>query len=584
MDTNGNFLNEHWLWPIFLGAIALWMVFVWKEWPFRDQRRFYIKLVVALLGILALATIALGPLLPVKEQKARSVLLTQGYRDGQLDSLRKVYRKLKVLRYRPNAPLFVDGTPTAPVFVLGNGLETYDLWQMDRVPGIHLPGEPPKGVLQFTYDPEVRVGDRLWFHGRYANTKKGHRLVLQGPGGIGIDSVPMIVSPDKKFRFVASPKVAGNFLFSLVEKDTLGAIMNSDPIPLMVRAKKPLEILVVNGFPTFGTKYLKNYLAESGHRLVVRSKLTKGRFKNEYFNRDPITLGSLSQKGLEPFDLLVMDANSYGNLGAGERSAVENSIRKNGLGLFVQPEPDFFMASDKAVPFGFVSDGNTTTALDGNQKLMLEKYGFRFKRDFQLQPIHKIGETYLSAYKRLGLGRMGSTVLANTYGLLLDGKTEQYQELWSQIVAELAKREALTVQWDPSDPWAYKDRPFSLHLWTSFPKPLAVSPEGIALPLEQDPDLEQLWKGINYPREIGWHTHYLEQDTVARFQYYVMDSSKWKSMATYTKLQENQRYFQGTIEVGKGAVGKRPISPIWAFLVFMGCMAYLWLEPKLFGQ
>mgnify|MGYP003630839907 CR=1 FL=1 len=534
-----------------------------------------------MLGLFSLAILALRPLVSSTETGEHLAILTPGYENAHLDSLKKVHRNIRVIPYRPNEPLF-SKAPRSSVYILGNGLEPYDLWQMDSVRALHMPGKLPKGVIRFSYEPGTTVGERAVFRGRYANMKKGQKLVLEGAGGVGMDSVVIDIPKKGDFQLSLEPKVAGNFLFYLAIKDSVGGVVNIDPIPVWVTEKEALDIFIVNGFPTFETKYLKNYLAESGHKVTVRSQLTRGRFKYEFFNRERSIIGNLSQKMLEEHDLLIMDANSFRNLTSAERSSILKAVRENGLGLFVQPDDAFFYDPTNTTPFRFLPDGNTVMSLPKRPKMELEKFPYTFKGVELLRPIHKMGETVLSAYYNIGAGRIGTTVLGATYGLMLQGKGDGYQLLWADIVSEMAKRKREMARWESPRPWAYRDRPFTFGLWTSIPVPKVSTHEGVPIPMRQDIDLEQLWTGTHYPRETGWHVQSVEQDTLHPFHYYVLDRA-WESMEMYNTLTQNQRHFQGSIMKDGQRAGVRPLSPLWPFLVFLGCMAFLWLEPKLLG-
>ncbi|WP_431137742.1 hypothetical protein, partial [Psychroserpens mesophilus] len=90
-----------------------------------------------------------------------------------------------------------------------------------------------------------------------------------------------------------------------------------------------------------------NFLAENGHSVVVRSQLTKGRYKFEYFNTEAVPVYQLTENGLQPFDLVIIDADSYLELPTSSKAALDFNIQEEGLGLFVQPSPAIFNQSRK---------------------------------------------------------------------------------------------------------------------------------------------------------------------------------------------------------------------------------------------
>ncbi|WP_109097407.1 hypothetical protein [Aquimarina sp. AU58] len=578
------FLNENWILQIGIGGIILWFVFIWKEWPEFGKRRFWIKITISFLAITSLAIIALKPAISTANTiTTKMVLLTEGYDKEQLDSLARIHKKLKKHLYKANHPIF-DGVDTPDsVFVLGYGVKPYDLWQLDNYNVSYLGRKTPSGVIRFKYDYKNTVGKRQVFTGLYANPQKGNRLILEGPGGAGLDSVSLLVGEQQKFEFTTNLNVKGNYLFSLVEKDTLGKILSTDPIPLIVEDSTPLKIVVINGFPTFETKYLKNYLAEMGHQVLVRSQITKGRYKFEYFNMERVPMGTFSKKNLESFDLVIIDANSLKNLGRASRIALENSVKENGLGIFIQPDSNFFRASNGLGAFNFVSEKNTETRLDSETKAKLSKHAFVFKDEFLLQHIHtKPNTKIISGYKRIGNGRVGTTVLENTYELVLDGHTTAYQQIWSKLITSLSRKETPQIEWETTSIIAYKDHPFTFEVRTSISKPIVKTNKKYSVSMRSDIDIKNLWKGVTYPRDFGWNTQFIEQDTTKVFEYFVADTSHWKSQMVYKTIEENKRHYKKSLKsetIQNHTI--RPIPLLGFYLLFLLCAGYLWLEPKL---
>lgn len=578
------FLNEVWIWQIGIGAVVLWFVFGWKEWHQFGKRRFWIKIAIAFLAITSLAVIALKPAISTTDNiAAKMVLLTEGYDKEQLDSLRKTHKKLKIYNYKANHPIFDEINTPDSVFVLGYGVKPYDLWQLDNYNVNYLGRSIPSGVVRFKYNYKNTVGERQIFKGLYTNPQKGNTLVLEGPGGAGLDSVSLTFDEQQKFQLTTNLNVKGNYLFSLVEKDSLGKILSTDPIPLVVEDPTPLKIVVVNGFPTFETKYLKNYLAEMGHQVLIRSQITKGRYKFEYFNMERMPMGAFSKKNLESFDLVIIDANSLKNLRRESRTALENSVKENGLGIFIQPDPNFFRSSKGLESFDFISEKNTETRLDDQAKIKFSKYAFVFKDEFLLQHIHTKSNTkIISGYKHIGKGRVGTTVLENTYELVLDGHTTAYQQIWSKLINSLSSKEIPPIAWGAASIIAYKDHPFKFDVRTSISKPILKTNKKYSVSMRRDIDILNLWRGITYPREFGWNTQFLEQDTTNFFEYFVADTSHWRSQILYKTIEENRRYFKKSLK--KETIQKhtvRPIPLLSFYILFLVCAGYLWLEPKL---
>lgn len=578
MISKFTFLNDHLTWPVLIGAAVILVVFIWKEWTQSTSLRLILKIGLSFIALVALALIALKPAFPTKESAGKMMLLTEGFRSDQLDSLKKEHRNLKVLDYDPEEAVSREIYNSEKIFVLGHGLKKYDLWQLEEAPAVFLGGNSPGGVVKLNYKQENAIGDRLVLKGLYENPEAGKRLVLQGPGGTGLDSVALNAEENKAFELAAELKVEGNYIYSLVEKDSLGAILSTDPVPVKVSEKQQLKMLMVNNFPTFETKYLKNFIAEAGHELLVRSQLTRGRYKYEFFNTNRVPIGIFSKTTLEPLDVLIIDAHSLRDLPAGERRALENSVRENGLGVFIQADNDFFNSPGSFAAFRFLRGNATETRLAEGSKAPVPIHPYHFQEDFALQEIHTTDDKMLTAYLRRGEGRIGTTVLENTYQLLLEGHTSDYQQFWSGVIEKISRKEKPASEWGQESILAFRDEPFDFHLRTEVASPVVKS-NGNTIPLIQDVDFPSLWKGTTWPQETGWNR--LEQDTTGAFDYYVAESTQWNSITQFRTLQENRRYFDNSVTVGQGHKPLEPVNPLWFFGIFLVCMGVLWLEPKM---
>ncbi|MGB7393357.1 MAG: hypothetical protein WA913_03085, partial [Pricia sp.] len=99
------FLNSHLFWPVLLGGTLLWMVFIWKEWTKVLHVRFYLKILVALFTLSCLAMMVLRPMVRNSAETYPAILLTEGYDEERLDSLREIQINAKILTYAINRPI-----------------------------------------------------------------------------------------------------------------------------------------------------------------------------------------------------------------------------------------------------------------------------------------------------------------------------------------------------------------------------------------------------------------------------------------------------------------------------------------------
>ncbi|WP_026838180.1 hypothetical protein [Gillisia sp. JM1] len=573
------FLNDTWSWPVLLGAAVLFVVFIWKESSQFSSIRFYIKVVVAFLAILSLAMIALRPALLNTENSGNLIILTENYTQTSLDSLKKEQENIKVLNYTLDTPIIKELVGTDSVFILGHGIKSYDLWQLEGKSVKYLEGAPLSGIIKFNYDLEQAVGDKTLFKGLYSNPTQGNRLVLEGAGRQVLDSVILLKKTEQQFSLNTDLKSAGNFIFRITEKDSLGNLISSNPIPLKVAEKEALNILMINGFPTFETKYLKNFLAEMDHKVIVRSQVTKGKYKYEYFNAERSTIGNISEKLLESYDLLIIDFNSFKTLSTSQKNAIEKSVRDYGLGVFIQPDVSLFGSSSGLASFDYTQDNSKETMLNGN--LQVTKYPFTFKQSLTLEPILKPGNQILSAYKRIGQGKVGSSVLENTFELLLDGNTSAYQQLWTKIINALSKSAVASTEWSSQSKMGFPNEPFQFRVRTIEKAPIVLNSEKTEMALRQEFDIPKLWTGTTYPKQSGWHKLSLQQDSTGVYNYYVYNIEDWETLNSYERIQQNLRVSNSAGATNTKNTNSIPITLLYFYLVFLISIGILWLEPKL---
>lgn len=583
------FGQTHLIWPALIGSVLLWLVFIWKEWTGGQGPRLTIKILAGLIAISALAMIALQPIIQTEGKISYAAILSQGYEIGQRDSLKAVHRNIELIGYKPGMDLSQSVQQGQKVFVLGQGLAVFDLWQLDANEVQVLGAQKPAGVSRLIYKKENVVGNDLMIEGAYHKGHKGHQLVLMGPGDTALDSVELSEALDQRFSLKTRLLLEGKFVYSLIEKDTLGEQFSSAPLAVTIAAKNKLNILVVNQFPSFETKYLKNFLAESGHRLRVRSQVSKGRYKYEAFNTQQKGAIDLSINTFKEIDLLIIDAASLKNASKSTLEGLRKAVAEQGLGLFIQAEADEFKAPIPLLDIAFLKQTDKEVFIDMYPKTSLTKYPYTIKKETLLEPVHQSKGGIITAYKRSGAGRIGTSLLYNTYNLILEGKTQVYQSLWSEVISIISKRTAHESVWVQDEMMVYKDAPFHFRIKTPEQRPLVKSSDDYDLPLARDMDIDDLWHGSVFPRKLGWNKLVMEHDSTKVLDFYVMDTVQWASVRAHKNIRNNRRYFdQNSKNIAfripasrqAGSTARSPVPPLWFFIVFLVAMGYLWLEGK----
>ncbi len=582
MNDGPMFMNQNLLWPVILVALVLWAVFIWKERSQRGEIRFWVKIVAGFLAVVSLVMIVLKPSTWEETTKGKAIVLTAGYRPAQLDSLKSIYKRIQTEPYVKGKALSILEEADS-LFLLGHGLPSFDLWQLEDKSVAFLGGEQVEGWTDITYDGTVAFGDAFTIKAKHSKPRAGYWAVLADNGSNPLDSVPFEETDGQHVQLNAKPKASGYFVYHLLEKNEAGEIVSNEPIPIQVVEGKPLKILMVNTFPTFETKYLKNFLTEKGHEVLARTQLTKGKYKFEYFNGASNPIYGFTEESLKDYDLLIIDADSYAGLGRASKEAMVEATKNNGLGVFVQPNANLFSLPESSSPFRFAQDFVTEISLGENGQL-LQKYPYAFEKEARIQEIF-VDSITVAAYVPSRMGKVGTTLLQNTYQLVLDGKEELYARIWTRILDNIAREQETLVEWKAFTQTPRIDEPFEFELRTSL-NDIEVTTEARSnIPILQDGLFSSKWTGVVHPRKSGWNRLQVSNDSISPFLYFVFGNDQLQTMLQYETMNANYQKF-GTIGTfdGSASVSKKElqtINPFWFYIVLLFSLGWLWLEPKL---
>ncbi len=579
MISTIGFLNSSWLLPVLVVAIVLLLIFLWKEWATKTQNSFYLRLLMLMIAIVSLACIALKPTMTIETEASQLVILTEGYSESTLDSMKRVNPLLKLVDYAPSKPLIdIDNKPTS-VVVLGNGLETYDLYQLQNYNTQFIAGDSINGITKLLTSRNNIVGSDIVIKGSYEAPEKGKRLYLESPDGSLLDSIIFKNNSTTKFSLSTQAKTPGLFTFNLLEKDSVSGTTHRDTLAIEIIPQKALRILMLNSFPTFESKYLKNFLAENGHELVVRNQLSKARYKYEYFNTNSGKNVQITAKNLSKIDIVILDYQSLTWLSGNQQRILENAINEEGLGLFIQPEPAYFNTSNRFNPFKFKRDNVTSTTIDRLDKISFDKWPFYMENEPLTEAIHQNKGRILSGYQRLQLGRVATTTVNNSYFLILNGNTRQYKQYWSDILNNVSKQQHKSHEWETVSRHVTVNEPFDFILRTFDEHPQVTSTEG-SIPLQQNVNIPTTWKGRTYPTKTGWNQLKLRSDSLEVYNYFVSSRDNFKALKATRNLLENQQFFN-KVKTSDNIEQEKPINLLWFYIAFLIAMITLWISPKL---
>lgn len=183
----------------------------------------------------------------------------------------------------------------------------------------------------------------------------------------------------------------------------------------------------------------------------------------------------------------------------------------------------------------------------------------------------------VAAYVPKEKGKIGTTVLQNTYRLVLDGSESLYANIWTQILKGITKEQEKVIDWKAITETPRIDEPLEFELRTSMNGIEVATDEGVHIPLIQNSLVPSKWRGVRYPRKSGWNTIEVSNDTVSKFSYFIFDKSQRKSITLSERLKAN--YWEFGAQKGFSSMESFHVENWNLFLQFgfMWYFFYVWV-------
>ena len=570
------------IWVILVVGIFLLAFLIWKEVNRKMRFRNW-RIVAVIILLLSIAGLFLQPAVQRGVSSQGVVLLTPNYKKEIADSLRRANDQLTFIR-TPDAATYPGATEIEALselaesnvrFVLGDGLPYYAIQKGVRF--YYFKGEPPTGIIHLVSPPVFKVNRVNFISGMfYAKSKSKIKLI--SPAGVE-DSVTYSTGGLHNFILSFKPQQPGLFVYTIDFED--GNDVLSHKLPVEVTPIEKLNVLFIQNFPTSEAKYVKIFLIEQGHGLVVRSQLSKNNYRYEYANHDQVRIDRLSPDLLNAFDLLVTDNETLGSFNSMDKKMLEGAV-KNGLGVV-----QLFNSINNKEANEFLSIPITDFPKDtvqiqlGNAAYTLSALPVAINRDNT--SILQTKDRVLSGFVDRGAGKIGFQFLQETYRLILQGKQLEYALIWSPLIERSArfKNQSSKIQLENAFP-IYPDEPITLNVIAS-KAALRLKADGISLPLREDVVIDNFFHGKTWAGKHGWHQFTLADDAVTK-NYYVSDEHEWQSLRRAQQQKANEIVSHSdTVRLPSDQSSKeeKPISLLLFFITFLLSAGFLWLVPKL---
>lgn len=564
----------------------------------KNRARLVPRILLLCLAILGISMAVLQPACWISKTPKVAILETEQAKSSVLDSLVKVLPGASIINYNATpdlALLFEEQAEIRDLHIVGDGLPSEEL---DNLQGksvhFYLNG-PQEGIIELNYTRKVKAGKLFQISGTYfSDSEKQHTLSVESPSGKkeihSIDGIGAV-----HFKSDILVKKAGHFLFHLVVENKAGKELKRTPFPVQITENKRLKVLILNHAPNFETKYLKNWLADKAYEVAVRSSISTDKFKTEFHNTSSKKLAPVTQRLLNQFDLLVLQASSIEYLNRAEQNQIIEAV-KDGLGLcfIVNQHPDkwnFSHFKRSLINFPFKVASNNFSLGEKEEAIDLAKTPISIIDQAGLYPIMK-GEDkqIIAAYQLKETGKVSLLLLPETYLLPLAGKNALYEKIWSPILEKTARVPYHSIEWEVNNELLLEiDRPAEIQLYFNGQTPIGQLqiPDSTlsTIYFKQNPFLATQWNSQFWPNTAGWYEVSLKNESQVSEKIYLPEPNQWAALKQSTQVKHNQIWaIKNPPENKIEAIAQKEVQAIplwWFYLLFLVAAGALWLEEKL---
>lgn len=606
---------------IITAAVLLFAALAWLTFQRASQKRRTQRLAANFIAVLSLLAMALQPRWLSRSQPSTAVLITPGadLSDWQnlpdsiktlplafsLDEIQK-WKSInsKIQAVRDAAYLKRHYPEIEKLQVVGHGLDEYEWEALDS-----LQIEPhwtplPLGIEYAQWLRKLVLGQTLQIQGVIAGLNGEESLLyLSDPGG-KVDSVRIASQDEAAFELEALPRETGKYLYTISLKAEDGKTQFAEKLDVVVAEPQPLKILVLENQVGFETKFLKNFLSKHQGVLAIRSKISRERYRFEYFNHSKIGLTKITANLLRGFDVAIIDGRTLQDLSEAERRTLSAAVEQEGLGALIML--DGSTLEDNRRTFSnreFFLDVRFERFAELDERLVKPNWPglaegattaipaepFVIENAFGMKPLIKdeMERTLAAAYQR-GRGQVGLSLVRDTYRWALEGNAPYHAAYWSYLLSELAQKIRQRDRWSLSSAKpAVVDQPAQLTLVTTAAPPVGIvaaeADHPDSLFLQQDLVDSQRWFGTFWPRQPGWHR--VSRAGGEPHWFYVHEKESWQTWQAAQRVAATRRRVWQNANL-KSKVERRvhdnfeTIPSIWFFLLFLLSCAYLWVERK----
>ncbi len=418
----------------------------------------------------------------------------------------------------------------------------------------HIPYPAPDELLQIHWNGVLRQGELQHVTGLVkASTPQRLRLRY---GNITLDSLNLTAGTHP-FALQFPAFLRGKNQVELGLGDKL-----LDTLHFFSRPIEPLTIHFLLNSPDIESKTLANWLGRQGHTVTVSATLSKNLGSNVSINQ------STTARAKTP-DLLITEPANAGD------AQIRKAVADGRAVLFINlTNPDVDSRTiNQAVGSRWQARRVTNAPLVPVSN-SLTALPYRFADNLNQFSVTDFPVFVQQTAGRVQPGRVGVSLLSETFPLALSGDSTTYARLWTAVLARLSRAGTNGVQVDAPLIQGL-DQSITINDPTRKARSLRVGTDTLRLTVSPLNPLSASGRGL-FPT-AGWQP---VQDTMALYVETSQPARPLVSRALLDRFLLAHQQFAPSATTS--APGPAAQIPDWAwFALILLCFTALWLEPKL---
>ena len=436
------------------------------------------------------------------------------------------------------------------VTLVGQQFPTETLTQLSNAALQWIPYNQPDQLQEISWKEMVRQGEMQRVTGQIQSSKD--QLLRLKFGNKTLDSVALHQGANR-FVFQFPSFTRGQSQADMV----LGSI-RLDTLRFFTRPTKPLTVQFLLNNPDFESKTLATWLGKQGHIVQVSTTLSKAISSNASLNK----AGKSALKTTP--DLIITEPANAAN------AIVRKAIAEGKAVLFINltsPETDARLVNQVTGSHWQVRKASNELTIPVGNGLTALPYHFA----------DNLNQFAVSGYPvavQQTAGRVGLSLLSETYPLSLSGDSLTYNKLWTSVLARLSNADQNAVQIAAP---VYKSLEQEIYINNPSSRLPAIRIGQDTLPLTYSSINDRSAVGTISFGKSGWQRI---QDTLMMYVNDIRqdDPIAGRAMVSRFMLAHSQAQLADT-HPDRAATTQ---LPDWAWLLLViACFTALWVEPKL---